>query len=65
MENAKRAEYFKLTDNAVPTMDFTIPDDEFVELKRSINESNSADGYSVSFTNFKTKNATMVFTLNG
>ncbi|ORY22471.1 hypothetical protein LY90DRAFT_515495 [Neocallimastix californiae] len=29
LENAKRAEYFKLTDHAVPTIDFTMPDEEY------------------------------------
>ncbi|KAL6612774.1 coth protein-domain-containing protein [Neocallimastix sp. 'constans'] len=65
LSNAKRAEIFKLTDNAVPTMDFTLPEDEYALLKKSINESMMADGYDNPWTDFSTKNATMVFTLNG
>jgi len=46
-------------------MDFTLPEDEYALLKKSINESMMADGYDNPWTDFSTKNATMVFTLNG
>jgi hypothetical protein len=65
LSNAKRAEIFKLTDNAVPTMDFTIPEEEYGQLKQCIFDSMMADGDQIPWSEFSTKNATMVFTLNG
>eukprot|EP00833_Pecoramyces_ruminatium_P015511 jgi/Orpsp1_1/1189543/evm.model.d7180000072750.1 len=64
LKDAKRAEYFKLTDKVIPSMEFTVPDEDFIELKNSIVNSNLANGYEIPFKEFKTKNASMLFTLD-
>lgn len=46
-------------------MEFTVPDEDFIELKNSIVNSNLANGYEIPFKEFKTKNASMLFTLDG
>ena len=62
LDSAKRAEYFTLTDNAVPTMDFTLTASEYQQLKQIIG---SSGGFFMQSQDFKTKEASMVFTLNG
>jgi len=42
-----------------------MPDEEYAQLKAGIAADNAANGYDNPWSDFKTKNATMVFTLNG
>lgn len=62
LDNTKRADYFKMTDYNVPTMDFKLLDNEYQELKRIILNSG---GFFMQTEDFKTKEASMTFTLNG
>jgi len=62
LDGAKRAMYFEKTDFSVPTWDFTLPPNEYTQLKSLIDGGNNIFGGN---SDFKTKEAQLVFTLNG